>query len=263
MFPGFASEFHKLDPSEREAALRAALDQSRAAGELRVIAGVADHATLLAERSAVHAVEMGAHAVNLLPPHFLGPTATEVHDHVSTVLAAVAPTPVILQLAPAFTGATVTTDDVMVLARHHENLRLVKVESVPPGPIVTALAAGHPSVRAIIGTAGMHMVDGLRRGAIGVQPGCSFTELYVRIWDDWHSGDTGAAEDLHRRMLPYLAYWMTSVELIVTVEKLISHRRGLIATAECRRPKRSLDSEEVATVDRFLHEFAGFLTQVN
>ena len=43
------------------------------------------------------------------------------------------------------------------------------------------------------------------------------------------------------------------------VEKTISWRRGLISTDRCRRPGRALDSEELATIDRFLLLFEGEL----
>jgi hypothetical protein len=43
-------------------------------------------------------------------------------------------------------------------------------------------------------------------------------------------------------MLPWLSYWMQSVELIVAAEKEISARRGLIRTAHCRAPAWRLDA---------------------
>lgn len=60
---------------------------------------------------------------------------------------------------------------------------------------------------------------------------------------------------LHRRMLPYLSYWMQSVELIVAAEKLISLRRGLINSATCRAPAHALDGVEIQMIQEFLQEF--------
>jgi 4-hydroxy-tetrahydrodipicolinate synthase len=60
-------------------------------------------------------------------------------------------------------------------------------------------------------------------------------------------------------MLPYLSYWMQGVELIIAAEKLISQRRGIIASAHCRAPAHALDTEEVRMVERFLDEFADLL----
>ena len=96
----------------------------------------------------------------------------------------------------------------------------------------------------------------------GVQPGCSFTELYVRIWELLESGQEEAGERLHRQLLPYLSYWMQGVEIIVAAEKLISARRGLFVDPYCRSPRHRLDSTEVSMVDQFLHEFAELLPDV-
>lgn len=112
----------------------------------------------------------------------------------------------------------------------------------------------------MVGYAGVQLIDALRRGAVGVQPGCSAVELYQRIWSLWHGGEQAAAEQLHRRLLPYIAYWMQSIELIIAAEKLVSQRRGLIASAHCRAPAHLLDEHELAMIDRFLEEFDDFLT---
>jgi 4-hydroxy-tetrahydrodipicolinate synthase len=88
-----------------------------------------------------------------------------------------------------------------------------------------------------------------------VQPGSSFVELYVELWDHWIAGRREQFDALHRRLLPYLSIWMTSVEFIVQVEKTISRERGLIATDRCREPGYRLDMHERRLVDRFLTEF--------
>lgn len=59
-------------------------------------------------------------------------------------------------------------------------------------------------------------------------------------------------------MLPYIGYWMQSVELIVQAENAILQRRGLIAHNYCRAP--ALHAVEHATIDRFLEAFAVYLT---
>ncbi len=107
----------------------------------------------------------------------------------------------------------------------------------------------------MVGYAGVQMPDAMRRGAVGVQPGCSFVELYRDLWDLRAGGNLEAFADLHRRMLPYLSYWMQQVELIIQVEKTILHRRGLIASERCRVPGWSLDEHERAMIDTFLVEF--------
>lgn len=261
MFPGFASEFLKLSEAERSQLTARLLDRARGSGVVPV-ASVSDHGTTLAVRRAVELAEAGAGALNLLPPYQLGPGRPAVLDHLSAVLTAVDPLPVVVQYAPAQTGTALDAPTLRVLAEQHANLAAVKVESTPPGRLIAALAdpagPGRP-LRSLVGYAGLQLVDALRRGASGVQPGCSFPELYLQIWADWHAGRTDRAVALHTTMTPYLAYWMQHVELIVAAEKEISRRRGWFASAHCRAPGHRLDAEELAMVDRFCAEFAEML----
>lgn len=259
MFPGFASEFHKLTDAERFRLIDLLLQRTGSHPDVRAVISVADHATTVAVQRARWAVRSGADALNLLPPHFLSPSAADVREHVAAVVAAVAPVPVILQHAPAQTGTALDAGSISRIASEAANLVQVKVESTPPGALIGALRAQDPELAAVVGYGGVQLPDAMRRGAVGVQPGCSFVELYQRIWLLWESGEQDAARQLHGRMLPYLSYWMQSVELIITTEKLISQRRGLIDSAYCRRPAYELDGEETAQVDRFLAEFAELL----
>ncbi|MET9730121.1 dihydrodipicolinate synthase family protein [Streptomyces sp. NPDC006458] len=259
MFPGFASEFHKLSDSERHLLTRRLLAMTARRPDVAAVVSVPDHATRLAVERATAAVEAGADALNLLPPYFLAPPADEVRHHVTAVLTAVAPTPVILQYAPAQTGSSFSPQTLGDLRARHTNLVAVKIETALPGRLAQALAKGPNGLRAFVGYAGLQLSDGLQRGIAGVQPGCSFTEIYQQIWTQWHRGDRDGALALHGRLVPYLAYWMQEVELIIAVEKLISARRGLIDTAHCRKPARRLDEQEAAVVERFLTEFDDFL----
>ena len=261
MFPGFASEFYKLTDQERGLLRDVLLAQTRHRPDVAAIISIADHATYPAARRAVDAVEAGADLINLLPPHFLAPPAATVHAHIRAVLDAVAPTPVVLQHAPGQTGTSLHAESIAAIARDHPNLRLVKVESSPPGALIAALAAATPALPALVGHAGLQLPDAARRGAVGVQPGCSFTEIYQAIWNGLKSGDEAAALGLHRRLLPYLSYWMQDIELIIAAEKLISVRRGWFTSDHCRAPSHQLDTDETGMVEHFLAEFAEHLTR--
>lgn len=260
MWPGFASEFLKLSENE-SATLRATLLAETAhRADLAAIVSVADHATYHAVRRAVEAAELGADALNLLPPYLMNPSSPQVVEHIAAVLRAVSPLPVVLQHAPALTGSALTTNDILGLAADHDNLVMVKVEAVPPGPVISALAQAATPIPSMVGYAGVLLADALRRGVTGVQPGCSFVEIYQAIWQLWHQGDQDDALGLYQRLLPYVSYWMTSAELIVAAEKRISRERGWFASDHCRSPRRELDTEERATIDRFLAEFDDLLS---
>jgi 4-hydroxy-tetrahydrodipicolinate synthase len=258
MFPGFASEFSKLSDGERSELEGVLLAHTSGTGILGIVS-TPDHSTYLATKRVERVIGLGADAINVLPPYLLAPSAGEVIAHLDAVLDAAQHIPVIIQLAPALAGTSLRIEDLQRLAARHENLAAIKVESVPPGPTVSALLGFDPPMPSVIGYAGLHLIDALRRGAVGVQPGASFPELYRNILDAWNGGDESEAESIHRDLQPFLAYWMQNIELVVQVEKRISMRRGWIASDTCRRPGRPLDEFEEATVERFLQTFAGQL----
>lgn len=262
MFPGYASEFLKLSDAERGELTRLLLATAAGLPGLEVIVSVPDHATLVAVRRATEAASLGASAINVLPPHQLGPDPRSVREHLLAVAEAVAPLPVVVQYAPAQTGTALGAGELAALAATAPNICEVKVESVPPGSFIKALRAQTPALPAAVGYGGLQLIDALRRGAVAVQPGSSFVELYLDIWELWGSGDEAGARELHRRLVPYLSYWMQSVELIVAAEKRISMLRGLIDSDHCRAPARLLDREESDEIGRFLGEFEARLAIV-
>jgi dihydrodipicolinate synthase/N-acetylneuraminate lyase len=255
MFPGFASEFYKLTEGERDELTSHLLAVTAGHPRVMGIVSITDNSTRVATAHVERAIEGGADAINVLPPFAVPSSAPEVVAHLDAILEAAGNVPVVLQFSPQQTGSSLSAADIRGLADARTNLAAVKVESVPPGPLVSALLAGSPRVTGIVGYAGLHLLDALERGAIGVQPGCSMPELYRGILDAWADGARDLAAERHARLLPYLSYWMTNVELIVRVEKLISQRRGLIRSDHCRAPSRRLDDHETASVERFLAEF--------
>lgn len=263
MFPGFASEVLALSDAERASLTLHVLERAAASpGRATVIASVSEHSTYHATRRAAALAAAGVGALNVLPPHQLGPSAEAILDHLGAVLTAAAPVPVIVQYAPGQAQTPLDAFSLARLADEHENLIAVKVESQPPGQMIAALLQAPTPLPSLVGYGGVQMMDALARDAVGVQPGCSFTELYLAVWDRYVAGEHDSAMDLHRRMLPYLSYWMQDVALIVAAEKLIATRRGLVATEVCRAPARSLDDHERDMVARFCTEFADLIPAV-
>ncbi|RIQ17882.1 dihydrodipicolinate synthase family protein [Jiangella rhizosphaerae] len=262
MFPGFASEFYKLTEAERGLLVGRLLAQTSRRPGVSAIIAVQDHATRLAADHARRMVDAGADAINLLPPHFLTPSRDALAEHIAAVCAAVAPVPVVLQYAPKETATFMAAADIAAIARVHPNLAYVKVESSPPGALIGELLRLDPPLRSVEGYAGLQLPDAIRRGAVGSQPGCSFTEIYLEIWEHFEAGRYDDGDLLHARLLPFISYWMQDTELIIAAEKLISVRRGLFDSPVCREPAHHLDKLEIEMVDRFLGEFADHLPGV-
>lgn len=256
---GLASEFYKLADDERARMQALLLAETSRSPTVAGVISVTDHSWELAVRRARAAEEQGADALMLLPPFFLGPNEEALLTHLRRVVASVR-IPVIVQYAPAQTGVRIAPEVFLQLCEELPNADFVKVETQPPGRYVSRLVArSHGRLRALVGYAGVQMPDVLARGASGIQPGCSFSELYVELWRRWQAGDQAGLLALHARLLPYISYWMQGVELIIRAEKRILLRRGIIASDYCRSPAYELDGREDDQIEQFLSEFGDLL----
>ncbi|GAB4120563.1 MAG: dihydrodipicolinate synthase family protein [Roseiflexaceae bacterium] len=257
---GLATEFYKLTDDERRRMQAILLAETSCSATVAGIISITDHSWENAIVRAQAAEAQGADALMLLPPFFLAPSDDAILAHIRKVVGSVR-IPVIVQYAPAQTGVRIGPDLFLRLRDELPNLDYIKVETQPPGRYLSDLVGRSGGrLQALVGYAGVQMPDALARGAAGVQPGCSFTEIYVALDRMFRSGDLVAMQTLHTRLLPYIGYWMQGVELIIRAEKHILFRRGLIASDYCRHPAYTLDAIELAQIEQFLAEFAEFLT---
>ncbi|MEJ1154663.1 dihydrodipicolinate synthase family protein [Microbacterium marmarense] len=261
MFPGFASEFYKLSDREK-VALGTRLIGLLSGTQTVPILAVHAHATTVAVAEARAWVDAGATALNILPPHYMSPSRSALIEHCDKVLQAVSDTSVVLQYAPAG-AAGLLADDVRQLAASHPNLVGVKVEARPPYGFIAELQSADAPVACMIGNGGLYMLDSLRAGAVGVQPGAGFVELYQAILAAWTAQRTDDAADVFGRLVPYLLGWAHTQESMVAVEKRIAHRRGLVASPACRSPHRGSGALDEVAIDRFLDEFNQIITEVS
>lgn len=257
MFPGFASEFHLLDPSEKWL-LVDDLVRATSGTPVAVIGSVAEAATYLACRSATALVERGATVVNVLPPWIQNPPVAAVLDHVGAVATAVAPVPVILQYAPEATTTRLSVAEIRSVTAAHPNVTSVKVELRSPLPYIRSLVEGESPVASLLGNGGVDLPAALDAGVAGVQPGVGFVEVYQAIWESWMPGDRERAFGLYRRLLPYLTHW-TAAGVLLQAGKVLAHRRGHIDSPSCRQPCAQLTDYAYGLTSAFLDEFAAEL----
>jgi 4-hydroxy-tetrahydrodipicolinate synthase len=222
------------------------------------VISITDHSWEVATQRAQAAEAQGADALMLLPPYFLGPSEDAILEHLKRVIGSVK-IPVIVQYAPVQTGVRISPEVFLKLRDALPNADFIKVETQPPGKYVSQLVErSQGKLKALVGYAGVQMPDVLARGAVGIQPGCSFTEIYVELWRLWQTDKT-AFQILHNKLLPYINYWMQGVELIIKVEKVILKKRGIIASDYCRSPAYTLDERETAQIELFMNEFTEWL----
>ena len=106
-------------------------------------------------------------------------------------------------------------------------------------------------MKIFVGNAGFQLIECMDRGAIGAMPGCSMFDVYLDIYNRYMSGDRKGAIDIHNLILPMLNHIRQNVEQIISFEKRILKRRGIIASDYCRAP--SYDTDEY--FDRLFDEF--------
>jgi 4-hydroxy-tetrahydrodipicolinate synthase len=255
---GLATEYYKLTDHDRARMQSLLLEQTSRSESVAGIISITDHSWEVASQRARNAEERGADALMLLPPYFLGPSEDAILDHLKRVISSVK-IPVIVQYAPVQTGVRISPKIFLELRDTLPNADFIKVETQPPGRYISQLIEpSQGQLKSLVGYAGVQMPDVLARGAVGIQPGCSFTEIYVELWRLWKT-DKEAFQNLHNKLLPYISYWMQGVELIIKVEKVILKQRGLISSDYCRSPSYTLDGYELAWIEQFMDEFAEWL----
>lgn len=252
---GVASEFHKLTDEEQYRLQSILLTETKKHPSIVSMISITAHAKEIAVQRAKQAEEMGAQSLMLLPPFFLQPSMDAIISHIEAVAQAVS-IPIIVQYAPNQTGVSIRAEVFLQLNEKHNNIQFIKVEPQPPGSYVTQVVEGSKgNLGALVGYAGIQMPDVLRRGAAGIQPGCSFSELYVELFKLYEAKRETEFTDLFNKLLPYISYWMQGSEMIIKAEKVILQKRGIIATDYCRQPAYVLDAIEMDMIDQFLEEF--------
>jgi 2-keto-3-deoxy-L-arabinonate dehydratase len=255
---GLVTEFYKLTDAERARLQALLLAETSRAPSVAGIISITDHSWEVAVARAQAAEAQGADALMVLPPYFLAPSQEAVWQHLVRVIGSVR-LPVIVQYAPVQTGLRLAPEFFVRLRDALPNAALVKVEAQPTAPYLGALLAGSGGrLGALAGYAGVQMPAVLARGAAGIQPSSSFVEVYVELWRRWAT-DRAAFEALHTQLLPYIVEWMQSLEFVIRADKVILHRRGLIASDYCRAPTYTLDAPELARIEQFLERFEAWL----
>jgi dihydrodipicolinate synthase/N-acetylneuraminate lyase len=254
---GLASEFYKLSDADREALISAAF-KARAPDQ-KAIVSVTAHSHEVAVKQGGRAEEAGAEALMLLPPYFLGPSEDDIRRHVLRVAEATS-LPIMVQYAPAQTGVKITAESFLELNRRAPNVRYVKVESVPPGPLISSITEGSGgTMKCFVGYGGLQLVDGLRRGAVGVQPASGVADYYRHILRAFDDGDLEAAYALHSDLLPLVNLLMQAIEPLNRLEKIILKKRGIIDHDYCRAASFEPDDLMLDELDRFVGRIAARL----
>ncbi len=249
---GIASEFPKLEDGERQRVAEIFVSTLNGSPVYRAMS-VTDHSTEVAVKRAREYQKLGADALMLLPPFFLQPSPQAIQHHIFSVLEAV-DIPVLVQYAPGETGLAITPQQLADVCERYPHA-VFKIECNPPVDYTKQFLQLAPQASVLNGYAGLYMLNMLAAGGKGVMPGCSFTEVYVRIYQHWIQGEIDKAEALHGALLPYIQVWMTHCEYIIQAEKTLLKQRGIIDSDYCRHPGWQLTEADYRLIDQFIQQF--------
>lgn len=257
---GIAGEYYKLSDSEQDAMARFASNESASIG-IPLIMSVTKHSTICAVEQAKKFEMLGADCLMLLPPFFLKPSGEELYTHMLEVCKAVN-IPVMLQYAPEQTGVSVAPAVFERLMKEAPNAQYYKIECKPAGGYISKLLDNKVNLPKIfVGNAGYQMIEALDRGAVGMMPGCSMYDVYVKAYDAYIGGNRAECKRIHAALLEILNHIRQNVEMIIYYEKRILKRRGIIESDRCRSPSFTPDKIFDALFDEYYEMISGYFVK--
>jgi 4-hydroxy-tetrahydrodipicolinate synthase len=246
---GTHSEFQKLTWSERLELLDVAASVSE--GTMPLVVSVPDRSTEVAVDRATEMERRGAEYLMVSPPSFLDPSTEDQFHHLASIADAV-DIPIMIQYAPETVGGTLDVDFLTRLFTDVDNIDYFKIESLPPGPVVTALDRETKGAIVFDGLAGFHLIESLDRGAVGVMPGSGLHDVYLQIVEQYRDGNRDRAREIHNDLVPFLNHARQTAEMLIYYEKCVLQRRGVLDTTERRRPKYTPDDPNDTLFEEYL-----------
>ena len=231
------SEVFKLSEAERDLVTRIVVDQ--VAERVPVVINTGAAATDLAVLYSKAAEANGADALMIMPPAFLPVGPAEVLEYYRAISDAVR-IPIFIQDT---SSAPVSAGLARQIAEQCEQVRYIKVETLPVTVKVAELVSAAGGVLTVFGGAGgNYFIEEMRRGSVGTMPSCSQPEAFVGVWNLYRDGDERAAREmLDRTIVPMNRLAGQEMGAFYHVHKEILRQRGAIRSAKVRGPAVPLD----------------------
>lgn len=246
---GMVSETLRLSEGERRDLARVVCESAAAADRVAIISSGAE-STYHAVRFAVHARELDADAVMVIPPTTVALGDSELFDYYGAILDAI-DIPVIVQDASGYIGKPLSIEMQTRLLDVYGDRVLYKPEAVPIGPRLSRLRdATGGKARVFEGSGGAAVLDSYRRGIVGTMPG---TEVCWAVQSLWSACERGDWETAYRISGPLalLVSMEVSVDAYVTIEKYLLVKQGVLTSSAVRGPVGyAFDDDTAAEVDR-------------
>jgi dihydrodipicolinate synthase/N-acetylneuraminate lyase len=253
LVPVNASEWYTLSDDERKRITQITLAEAREA--VPVVVGVTAQSANLSIELARHAQDLGAFAVNAMPPHVLQLDAGGCFQFYRELSSSV-DIPVMVQNYYPPIGTPMSTDLLARLVRELDNVYYVKEETPPEPHNISRLLqelAGDKKLRGVFGgQGGLYLIDELTRGVSGNMPATHAADALVQVWELWEKGAADAAREVQSRLLPLMVFERCYGGSAVYKEVL--YRRGVISTTMTRSMNSGLDSVAKTLLTRILDD---------
>ncbi len=256
---GIAGEYYKLVDDEKKKMMKAVVGEcGKSKNAIPVIISVTEHSTEAAVRQAKYFESEGADCLMLLPPFFLKPSGEDLFRHMKMVGQAVK-IPVMVQYAPEQTGVSIAPGVLARLNSEVGNMIYYKIECKPAGGYISSLLdITGGKIGVFVGNAGYQFIEAFDRGAAGAMPGCSMYDVYLRMYHAYMKGDRAGATLIHTALLQILNHIRQNVEMIISFEKKILKRRGIIENDYCRAPSFASDKYFDRLFDEYYENIAAY-----
>jgi 4-hydroxy-tetrahydrodipicolinate synthase len=249
VFPGVASEYSHLSLAERTRLL--ALVAAEAGGKVPLVGGASAPSVAEVIAAGSVALQHGIRHLMIMAPVGLGSDVAAHRAFFRQVANGLPGTEIILQNAPAPTGAGLGPAAIVDIATAVPAIAYIKEETLPSGPAITALrAAAIPTVRGVFGGGGArYIIDEFERGACGAMPAVELTDLHVALWRAYTAGDHAQARRLYRLSLPLLA---AQAIYRMRLTKHVLAQRGIADARHVRAPLPEMDAFAQRDTDTML-----------
>jgi dihydrodipicolinate synthase/N-acetylneuraminate lyase len=192
----------------------------------RVLIGISSDDTEDSCALARHAAERGATAVMVAPPRIPAMNRQALREHYFAVCDAAASIEVMVQDAPAFIDVSLGARFVEELAAGRANIRYAKSEAFPAAE----------RTQELVTLLGLHYLDVLDAGAVGMIPGCEAPAEFVGIYDAYVAGRRDEAARRFARLQPLLVFEAQTLDIFIASSKAILKSRGIIRSDALRAP---------------------------
>jgi dihydrodipicolinate synthase/N-acetylneuraminate lyase len=203
----------------------------------RVLIGVSADSTADSCALARHAAARGAAAVMVAPPRIPTMSRQALRDHYLAVCDAASAIEVMVQDAPAFIDVSLGAEFVAEIAAERTNIRYAKSEAFPAAARTEELVnllGGRLGVFG--GASGLHYLDVLDAGAVGLIPGCEAPAEFVGIYEAYRAGRRDEAARRFARLQPLLVFETQTLDIFIASSKAILKARGIIRSDALRAP---------------------------